>query len=578
LNHTIVESLEIKGEFLQIVGGAGLVPEGYHPDDACALSELTIELGAACLYALTANRKGVAVAEAEANGATHEERLGIGVAATSASWTEVAARIAAMVELLASLNAGDEFKARLFDPILKRWKDTGYQECEGAGSQVGAIVELLAGSVCELLRARHSERGYQKVDATKESYVKKRLGDYIQGKMVKVKDGHKPRLVQQSVSGLHIFLFVKQRGRVYAGSPTGMLELAQAQGAAASGATAGQMAGAAAAGAIAESAAAAVAAAANAAATANAAAADAAAAEAQAEVEAEVEAEDEEEFVEVQMSSIKTTLERTALWKAKASAARDQYLTDEQQVKNTLDSLLLAVEQPEKKAEKEVVAKAKQAAAAAKAKAKQAAKQAAAAAKQAAKDNADTHSVVSMMVAEVADAAEANREVAESLSGYSALLDTAATLDIAATARGFSSDREKKVKLAKEAREEWTDPTTGRLKYPNTQRTVKNHRRNIALSDLALTTTQHTPNGSKMKGPARRNMMTMKYNSMSDEQQETRWGDQAERRYVDLEAQIANYRLADASEKNPKKRKKNAKGAGRDPETRKARDRRARQQ
>ena len=107
---------------------------------------------------------------------------------------------------------------------------------------------------------------------------------------------------------------------------------------------------------------------------------------------------------------------------------------------------------------------------------------------------------------------------------------------------------------------------------------MKNHRRNIALSDLALTTTQHTPNGSKMKGPARRNMMTMKYNSMSDEQQETRWGDQAERRYVDLEAQIANYRLADASEKNPKKRKKNAKGAGRDPETRKASDRRARQQ
>jgi hypothetical protein len=153
-----------------------------------------------------------------------------------------------------------------------------------------------------------------------------------------------------------------------------------------------------------------------------------------------------------------------------------------------------------------------------------------------------------------------------------------AVLDTAATARGFSSDREKKVKLAKEAREEWTDPTTGRLKYPNTQRTVKTHRRNIALSDLALTTTQHTPNGSKMKGPARRNMMTMKYNSMSDEQQETRWGDQAERRYVDLEAQIANYRLADASEKNPKKRKKNAKGAGRDPETRKASDRRARQQ
>ena len=150
--------------------------------------------------------------------------------------------------------------------------------------------------------------------------------------------------------------------------------------------------------------------------------------------------------------------------------------------------------------------------------------------------------------------------------------------DTAATARGYSSDREKKVKLAKEAREEWTDPTTGLLKYPNTQRTVKNHRRNIALSDLALTTTQHTPNGSKMKGPARRNMMTMTYNSMSDEQQETRWGDQAERRYVDLEAQIANYRLADASEKNPKKRKKNAKGAGRDPETRKASDRRARQQ
>ena len=69
-----------------------------------------------------------------------------------------------MVELLASLNAGDEFKARLFDPILKRWKDTGYQECEGAGSQVGAIVELLAGSVCELLHARHSELGYQKID------------------------------------------------------------------------------------------------------------------------------------------------------------------------------------------------------------------------------------------------------------------------------------------------------------------------------------------------------------------------------------------------------------------------------
>jgi len=83
LNHTIVESLEIKGEFLQIVGGAGLVPEGYHPDDACALSELTIELGASCLYALTANRKGAAMVEAEANGATHEEWLHIGVATTS---------------------------------------------------------------------------------------------------------------------------------------------------------------------------------------------------------------------------------------------------------------------------------------------------------------------------------------------------------------------------------------------------------------------------------------------------------------------------------------------------------------
>eukprot|EP01046_Picozoa_sp_COSAG06_P025904 COSAG06_NODE_2200_length_7363_cov_78.787996_6_plen_776_part_01 len=334
------------------------------------------------------------------------------------------------------------------------------------------VAEIFAGSVNELLHARHSECGYQKIDATKESNVKKALGNYIQGKMVE-REGHKPRLLQQSVSGLHIFLFVKWRGTVYAGSPTGMLELAQVEGAAASGATAGQMAGAAAAGAIAESAAAAVAAVANAAATANAAAADAAAvAKAQVEVETDVEAEDEEEgeVVEIQMSSIETTLERTALWKAKALAAMKPFndaAAAKKEAKDNADaakvvSLIVdevvdaadadrdvaeslaqakaakqAAAATKKEAKKEAAAKAKQAAndaaaakqaaAAAKKEAKQAtkqaaaatnqaAKQAAAATKQAAKDNAETHSVVSLIVAEVAAAAEADRDVAESLA------------------------------------------------------------------------------------------------------------------------------------------------------------------
>ena len=123
-NHikSLILSTGRKGDFLEATGGGGITPVDFFPEWNDPPEALPT-LGGNCVHLRGALRKLQVVSELP-DTATKEQRSTAGAEATSAVFKESTDNSAAMVQMAAYFKHGDQFLAKVHDPITGQWRES----------------------------------------------------------------------------------------------------------------------------------------------------------------------------------------------------------------------------------------------------------------------------------------------------------------------------------------------------------------------------------------------------------------------------------------------------------------------
>ena len=249
-NHitALILSTGRKGDFLEATGGGGITPVDFFPEWNDPPEALPT-LGGNCVHLRGALRKLQVVSELP-DTATKEQRSTAGAEATSAVFRESTDNSAAMVQMAAYFKHGDQFLAKVHDPITGQWRESdvitldldrahiqasravlkpihSHKQIRGScsSSDTSKLEVGVSRPVFELLIHRHSEDS--NYDDLRETDHKRAVNDNLR-KYLGAAMRKGGALCYQSVSCLHIFLFVRRADIVYKVNKSGMAAFAAA--------------------------------------------------------------------------------------------------------------------------------------------------------------------------------------------------------------------------------------------------------------------------------------------------------------------------------------------------------------